>query len=112
MLFKNHHVKMIENGTKTVTRRQWKTPHAVEGRIHPVQVKMYQPKSECPKIKILKVYTQPLGEMTEEDARKEGGYTLEQFKEIWLKINRVPLDPDEVVHVVEFEYIGEGNEVG
>lgn len=111
MLFRKHHIQMIIDGTKTQTRRIWKTPHAVVGRIHPARTNYYQKKVDCPKIKILKVYTQPLGEMTEEDAQKEGGYTLERFKQIWLKINRVPLDPNEVVHVVEFEYIGEGNEV-
>lgn len=107
MLFKPHHIDMIRQGTKTATRRRWKTTHAVAGRIHPVQVKMYQPKSECPKIKILKVYKQPLGEMTEEDAMKEGGYTLKGFEEIWRDISGVPLDPLEVVYVVEFEHVKE-----
>lgn len=108
MLFKPHHIDMIRKGIKTATRRRWKRSHAKTGGTYAVQKKMYEPRVECPIIKANRVYVQRLGDMTEEDARKEGGYTMEQFKQIWLDVCGVPLDPNEAVHVVEFDYVGEG----
>lgn len=98
---------MIIDGTKTATRRMWKTPHAVEGRIHPAKTNYYQKKVDCPLILIKKVYKQKLGDMTEEDARKEGGYTLEKFKGMWEGINKVPWDDNQEVYVIEFEHMKE-----
>ncbi len=40
--------------------------------------------------------------MTEEDAKKEGGYSLKEFKEVWRDINGA-WDPELEVWVVEFE---------
>jgi len=111
MLFKSEHIEMIRKGIKTATRRRWKIARARKGGTYAVQKRMYQLRTESPIIKANSVYVQPLGEMTEEDAKKEGGYTLEEFKQRWEEINGVPFDPEEVVHVVEFDYIGEGNEV-
>lgn len=67
---------------------------------------MYQPKAEARVwYHVARVYTQRLGDMTEEDARKEGGYTLEEFKKVWEEINETPWNPDEVVYVYEFERV-------
>lgn len=117
MLFKPHHIEQIQIGLKTVTRRRWKKPHAKRDGTYSVQIRMFQRRDECPMIRAEDVYLQPLGEMTESDARKEGGwydddgyfhqYTLETFKKAWKKINGVDLDPNEVVYVVEFECISE-----
>ncbi len=107
MLFKPEHIKMIEDGIKTVTRRLWKTPYAKVGGTYAVQIKMYQLRKDCPIIKATKVYRQPLGKMTEEDAQKEGGYTLEQFKARFEEITKKPWDPDVVPYVVEFEHLKE-----
>ena len=53
------------------------------------------------KILITKVYTQRLGDMSEEEALKEGGYSLEEFKKLWERING-SWNPDEVVVAYEF----------
>jgi hypothetical protein len=47
--------------------------------------------------------------MRNKDADREGGYTLTEFKQIWLDINGSLLNPDKIVTVVEFECIGPGN---
>lgn len=104
MLFKERHIEMIRTGTKIASRRKWKRPCAKVGGTYPVQTKMFQPRKECHIIRCLKLYQQPLGEMTEEDADKEGGYTLEQFKNIWEEIVGT-WNPELVVYVVEFEYV-------
>jgi PBSX family phage terminase large subunit len=50
-------------------------------------------------------YEEPLEEMDPVDARKEGGYDLADFREAWIQING-EYDPEKVVDVVEFEYVG------
>ena len=104
MLFKPYHVAMITSGTKVVTRRNWKRCMAKVGGIYAVQTRMYQPKKDCEMIRVTQLYKQRLGDMTEEDARKEGGYTLAQFKKTFADINGF-WDDDLVVHVIEFEHI-------
>ena len=103
MLFKPEHVDMIMQGIKTATRRAWKRPMAKPGGLYPVQVRMFQRRAECPLIRVTRVYRQRLGDMTEEDARKEGGYTLDEFRDVWIGINGA-WDDDQMVYVVEFRY--------
>jgi hypothetical protein len=56
---------------------------------------------------VVDVYEQPLGEMNETDAQREGGYTLAEFKETWEAINgEDSWDDSKEVWVVEFEYAG------
>jgi hypothetical protein len=42
-----------------------------------------------------------LGEFTAEDAQREGGYTLSQFREMWER-QIGPWDPNESVYLVQF----------
>lgn len=104
MLFKPEHIEMIKNGTKTVTRRIWKSWHVKVGRTYPAQIRMYQPRHGCPLILVTDRYIQSLGEMTEKDANKEGGYTLEQFIKRFEEITKNPWDPELEVYVVEFDF--------
>jgi hypothetical protein len=47
-----------------------------------------------------------LGDMTPRDAFKEGGYSLDEYKKLWIDING-EWDPDLMVHVIDFELISE-----
>jgi len=88
MLFKKEHVDMIKKGQKTATRRDWQRKMAKEGGVYPVQTKMFQPKSEVDVfIEVTDIWTEKLKDMTEQDAYREGHYTLEEFKQIWIDIN-------------------------
>ncbi len=49
----------------------------------------------------LAVYLQRLGDMTEQDAWEEGGYTLEEYQKVW-RISNGHYDPDVQVYVVKF----------
>ena len=108
MLFKLEHIKMIEMGMKNATRRIWKKPHVKAGGVYPVQVRMFQPKADCSFIKVNAVYQQRLGDMTEADAKKEGGYTLEEFKKDFETVTKSTWDDDLIVWVVEFKMEKEG----
>ena len=99
LIFREEHIRLILKGVKTQTRRRHKRPRRV-GKVYRVQRNWY----EWTDIRILitRAYRQRLGDMTPEEARKEGGYTLEGFRRVWEEING-SWDPDEVVWVYEFK---------
>jgi len=97
MIFQRGHVALILEGKKTATRRlcgRWRV-----GSSQPVATEFFQ--KPLAWVKILRKYRQPLGAMTEEDARKEGGYTLEEFRRVWEDLNGA-WDPQLEVWVYEF----------
>lgn len=106
MLFKKEHKEMILNGTKTATRRVWKKPRVKVGGIYKAKLKMLS-KSFFAKIIVTKLEKQFLADMKLEDAKKEGYNSIEEFKDIWEKINGLWDDLD-VVTVVEFKLVESG----
>ena len=101
LIFKKHHLKMVIAGTKTMTRRVHKRPLKA-GRVYQLKRDWYHMIDE--RIKILRVFQERLGDITEEDARKEGGYTIEEFKDVWRDITKA-WTPDMEVTVYEFEMV-------
>jgi len=111
MLFKAYHLPMIRSGSKTVTRREWADGYARpnEGSVQIASDEMFTSDEEADcYIRILSVYDQPLGEMSDEDARAEGEYEdLEDFRAGYEKVyGEGAWDPEKEVAVVEFEYVG------
>lgn len=111
MLFKPYHIPMIRSGSKTVTRREWKDtyPGPNIGSIVAAKTELFKPNTECDCfIRITDKYTQYLGDMTDEDATKEGDYAdLYDFKAGYEKVyGDGSFDPWKEVTVVEFEYVG------
>lgn len=104
ILFTPNHVEMIKAGEKTQTRRIWKRPRAKVGAVHLVKTELFSKEHHC-KIRILDVRLEPLGAVSEEDARAEGGYTVAEYIEVWREING-DFDPDQLVYVVDFEVVG------
>jgi len=99
LLFKRHHIKKILRGEKTQTRRVSQRKYKV-GKVYGVRDNWFgQPKAH---ILITRRFRQRLGDITEEDIRKEGYNSLEEFKEAWITING-SWDPDQIVTVYEFE---------
>lgn len=108
LLFKPEHIEAIRAGTKTVTRRDWADgyPRPNVGSTRGATTEMFQTREEIDCwLRILDVYEEPLSEMTNEDARKEGGYGMADFREAWRDING-EWNPELVVDVVVFEYVG------
>jgi len=103
MLFKPEHKQMILEGKKTATRRAWKRPMVKVGGIYKCKLKMLS-KEYFAKIKVTELYEQELGEMTDEDAEKEGYKDVEDFRNIWIKINGSWYG-DRVVYVIEFKLV-------
>lgn len=103
MLFKETHVEMILNGTKTQTRRIWKKPMVKVGGIYKAKLKMMD-KKYFAKIKVTKFYKQKLKEMVYSDFVKEGYPNYRNFQDIWVKINGEWI-PKLEVDVIEFEVV-------
>ena len=99
MIFREEHIQMILEGRKTQTRRRH--VHVLKvGRVYRIQRSWYEWTDI--QIVITRSFQQRLGDITEEDAKKEGGYTIEEFRRVWEKINGA-WDPDEIVWVYEFK---------
>lgn len=107
MLFKNYHIPMIKSRIKTETRRNWKRKMAKVGGTYPIQTKMFQPKTECEKLRVTYMFQQKLGDMNQRDAKKEGNYTIDQFIETFEIINGSWND-DLIVWVIGFDYLEDG----
>ncbi|GAH14707.1 unnamed protein product, partial [marine sediment metagenome] len=86
------------------TRRNWKKVMVKVGGTYPIQLRMFQPRSECELIKVKYLFNQRLGDMSEEEAKREGGYTLKGFRETFTVING-HWDNDLIVYVIGFKYI-------
>ncbi len=104
-LFQPEHIEAIHNGSKTETRRIWKKPRAKVGAIHLIKTQMLS-KVNYGSIKILDVRQKHLLDITEEDARAEGGYTRQEYLALWFRINpKSPPNPK--LYVISFEFIKE-----
>ena len=106
LMFKKHHLEMVLAGTKTMTRRIHKRPLKA-GRVYQLKRDWFH--SIPVWIEMLKVFPERLGDISEEDAGKEGGYTVEEFKAVWREINKKKggWTPDLVVTVYEFKVVDE-----
>lgn len=112
MLFKEYHIPLIRSGSKTVTRREWgeNYPGPNVGTVVGAKTDLFlsDAETDC-YIRITAKYDQPLGEMADEDAQREGDYEdLSAFKKGYEDVyGEGAWDPEKVVTVVEFEYVGE-----
>jgi ParB family chromosome partitioning protein len=101
--FRLNHAELIRKGTKTrTTRIGIPDPRIREGSI--VHAAIWEP--HFAEIEITGITKKKLREFTEEDARKEGGYSLAEFKNVWRDLHG-EWSPSEVVYVITFRRVGE-----
>jgi len=103
LIFKKEHIQLILEGVKTQTRRRHRRPLKV-GRVYDVKKDWYH--STGIKIRIIKAFRQRLGDITPEEAFKEGGYSIKEFIAVWKRISG-SWNPDEKVWVYEFIIVNE-----
>lgn len=103
MWFKKHHVDKILAGEKTQTRRSAKLQATRYKVGRKCGIRWSRKEGVKHFILITGKRLERLGDITPEDARKEGGYTLEEFRREWEKINRRPWDPRKLVWVYDFK---------
>lgn len=93
--FSKVHADAIVDGIKTQTSRKGIDPKIRPGRIVRAAV------SHFADLEVVDVYRRRLGDFDDEDARREGGYTLDEFKEVWKALHE-KWDPNESVFVIRF----------
>lgn len=104
ILFKEKHVTLIKIDLKTATRRKGKRRWK-EGAVHQCYTELpIRGGKPFARVQIERVYEQELGAMTEEDAKKEGWYTLSEFRKLWRDMHGT-WRPREKVWVVEFRLL-------
>ncbi|MEM2915398.1 MAG: ASCH domain-containing protein, partial [Candidatus Bathyarchaeia archaeon] len=97
--FRLSHVEPILKGIKTQTSRKGiPDPKIKVGAI--VHASIWEPRFAD--LRIMNIERKKLGEFTEEDAKREGGYTLEEFKKVWINLHE-EWNPDETVYVIHFK---------
>ena len=107
--FRAEHVDLILSGAKTQTRRIWKKPRAKVGSIHLAKIKMLST-DYFARLKIIAVYREILGEISDGDAQAEGYADKGDYLEAFFRINRIaPADQllwyRRPVYVVRFEVV-------
>lgn len=107
ILFKHEHVAPILSGQKTQTRRTGKLRWKV-GAIRQAKTG-YKKDSEFAKLRILAIRSERLGDISPEDAIKEGYNSVAEYIEVFQRIYK-RWDPNEVVWVIDYEKVeGEAN---
>ena len=100
--FRLKHAEMIKKGTKTQTSRKGlPDPNIRPGAV--MFAAIYEPKHI--KLKVRGIERKRLGDFTAEDADREGGYTLAEFKRAWAEIHEEGWDDNQLVHVIKFEVV-------
>ena len=102
ILFKKSYIDKIINGEKTATRRP-KRPTVKPGGEYKIRASFYTHLPD--RFRVMKRFQQRLGDMSRDDALREGFRDLDEFREAWEGIYGA-YDPDQVVWVVEFQYLG------
>ena len=99
ILFKPEHVEPVLSGTKTQTRRRWKRRRMLPGSTHQARTRLFGEPFAL--LNVIRVWQEPIGDVSDEDARAEGYPGRKGFLAAFTRINGdVPLD--EVVWCVEF----------
>jgi ParB/RepB/Spo0J family partition protein len=93
--FSKIHADTILKEIKTQTSRKTKDPRLEKGVIVRAQVTHFAD------LEVTDVYRKKLGNFDEEDARREGGYTLEEFKQVWKELHG-EWNPNESVYIIRF----------
>jgi ParB family chromosome partitioning protein len=93
--FMSEHVPPIRKGTKVQTSRKGLDPKIRVG----ARVDAYTKFAE---LRVANIMRKRLGDFTAEDAKREGGYTLQEFKRVWKKLHG-EWTPEEIVNVVTFK---------
>jgi ParB family chromosome partitioning protein len=96
IVFNHRHYKLVMDGTKTQATRRRPDPQIQQGVLVRGAVNHFAD------LEVMGVERKRLGEFTEADARREGGYTLAEFKEYWARING-EWNPEEVVYLIRFQ---------
>jgi ParB family chromosome partitioning protein len=96
LAFTHRHYQAVVSGEKKQTTRRRADPRIEAGTIVRADVIQFAD------LEITEVIRKRLGEMTEHDAREEGDYTLDEFRDLWRR-SYGSWNPDELVTIIRFQ---------
>jgi ParB family chromosome partitioning protein len=96
LAFTHRHYQSVVSGEKHQTTRRRADPRIEAGSIVRADVIQFAD------LEVTDVIRKRLGEFTEEDAYAEGGYTLEEFRDLWRR-SYGGWNPDELVTIIRFD---------
>ena len=96
LAFTHRHYQTVVSGEKQQTTRRRADPRIEAGTIVRADVIQFAD------LEITDVIRKRLGEMTEDDAREEGGYTLDEFRDLWRR-SYGSWNADELVTLIRFK---------
>jgi len=104
-LFKDYFMNAIVMGRKTQTRRNHKRPRAKVGVVHQCRTTLFG--KPFAHIKILRVWQERLGDISQEDVKAEGVWPLtpEEFIEGFMEVAKGKVTRDSMLWCYEFEYV-------
>ncbi len=111
LLFKPEHVEPIKRRKKTQTRRTWANCRAKVGSIHQAKTSFKKGEQPFAYIRITAARQEFLGQITDEDARKEGYPHVPAYKKAFKQIYG-HWNPHELVWVIDFELVTEAEYLG
>lgn len=85
LLFKPYHIPLVINGSKPDSRRMWDVQRVNVGSFQQIKTRIFT-KEHFGYIEILGIRKEPLNDITEEGARREGGYTREEYIKLFHEI--------------------------
>lgn len=95
LAFTHRHYQAVVSGAKQQTTRRRVDPRIEPGSVVRADVIQFAD------LEITDVIRKRLGEFTEEDAREEGGYTLDEFRELWRR-SYGSWNPEELMTIIRF----------
>jgi hypothetical protein len=101
MLFKPEHIELILSGRMTQISKLWEKPMTRVGSIHKAKTALFS-KDYFASVIITDMRRERLGDITIEDAIKEGYDDLHCYIDAWIK-NKGYWEPNTTVYVVSFE---------
>ena len=96
--FSKVHADSIIENVKTQTTRKSKDPRLQKGVIVRAQITHFAD------LEVFDIYRKKLADFNEDDAHREGGYTLDEFKEVWKSLHG-SWNPNESVYIVRFNLL-------
>jgi ParB family transcriptional regulator, chromosome partitioning protein len=96
LAFTHRHYQSVVSGEKQQTTRRRADPRIEPGTIVRADVIQFAD------LEVTDVIRKRLGEMTEEDAREEGDYSLDEFRDLWRR-SYGSWNPDELVTIIRFQ---------
>jgi hypothetical protein len=105
VIFTAWSIDKINVGEKTETRRVWRRPHVRVGGVYRCRTTRFARADDThPRIRVLSVRRERLGEITRAGARREGCRSVSEFIALWHLLHGA-WTPDIEVTVVRFEVV-------